>query len=290
MTNTPTGFTVWLTGMNGAGKSTLAKYLAQRFQALGRTAEVLESNEVHELFAKGLGETKDDRNLLVKRLGFAARGISNAAGVAIVPALSPYRDARDQLRRDIGRFVEVFVDCPVDVLLARDTTGRYKKAMSGEIPNFVGITDPYEPPQNPEVVIRSDTEPPTDAAERIFQSLLDLGYLRNDEVQLLAGKSLRRGKPSKKPAERSGKPGVIKVGTKAAAAAKASAKPASKSAKPAAKSAKPAPKVAAKDAKPAPKASKPAAVKPAARRPVKVVKSRPAARAAKTVTAKKKAK
>ena len=132
-TNSAAGFTVWLTGMNGAGKSTLAKYLATRFNALGRTVEVLESNEVSELFAKGLNETKEDRNLLVKRLGFAARGITRAQGVAIVPALSPYRDARDQLRREIGRFVEVFVDCPVEVLISRDHTGRYKKAMTGEI-------------------------------------------------------------------------------------------------------------------------------------------------------------
>src|SRR5256885_5277465 len=108
--NIANGFTVWLTGMNGAGKTTLAKYLATRFQALGKPVEVLENNEVNELFAKGLGESKEERNLLVKRLGYAARAITKAGGVSIVPALSPYRDARDELRRQIGRFVEVFVD------------------------------------------------------------------------------------------------------------------------------------------------------------------------------------
>lgn len=205
-----TGFTLWLTGMAGSGKSTLAKYLAGRFQALGRPAEVLEGTEVTELFAKGLGETKEERNLLVKRLGFAARGITRSGGVAVVPALSPYRDARDQLRREIGRFVEVFMDCPVEVLMSRDNTGRYKKAMNGEIPNFVGITDPYEPPANPEVTVHTDSEQVAEAAERIFQSLLDLGFLKPDDVHLLAGKALKKGKPGKKQPAKIAKPAAIK--------------------------------------------------------------------------------
>ena len=257
MTNASTGFTVWLTGMNGSGKSTLARYLANRFQALGRSVEVLEGNEVNDLFARGLQENKDDRNLLVKRLGYAARGITKAAGVAIVPALSPYRDAREQLRREIGRFVEVFVDCPVEVLISRDTTGRYKKAMTGEIANFVGITDPYEPPQNPEVIVRTDAENVADAAERIFQSLLDLGYLKGDDAQMLSGKGLKKGK-GKKPLERSAK--AAKVAAAAAAKAAEKAK--------------------------APKAE----AKAAARRPEKqAAKARPAARDTKSGKAKKKA-
>lgn len=251
------GFTVWLTGMSGSGKTTLAKYLAGRFNALGKPVEVLEGNEVSDLFARGLGETKEERNLLVKRLGYAARAITKAGGVGIVPALSPYRDARDQIRREIGRFVEVFVDCPVDVLISRDTTGKYKKAMTGEIPNFVGITDPYEPPQNPEVIVRTDSEHVSEAAERIFQSLLDLGYLRNDDVHLLAGKKMAKGKGKK-----------VKHETPPKSIKGVPAKPA------------PAKVVAA--AKPAPAQS--------ARMPVKASgsKARPAARAAKTVKASKK--
>ena len=261
MTTSSTGFTVWLTGMNGSGKTTLAKYLAGRFNALGRPVEVLEGNETAELFAKGLGETKEERNLLVKRLGFTARGITRAQGVAIVPALSPYRDARDQLRREIGRFVEVFVDCPVEVLISRDTTGRYKKAMTGEIANFVGITDPYEPPSNPEVTVRTDSEAVAEAADRIFQSLLDLGYLRGEEVHLLAGKSMKKGKLAKK--AKGSKPADIRTGTS--------------------------PKPAAAAAKPAAKAEPKAEAKSAARRPDKSgSKARPAARAAKTVKASKK--
>lgn len=238
MSNAATGFTVWLTGMAGSGKSTLAKYLSGRFQALGRAVEVLEGNEVNELFAKGLGETKEERNLLVKRLGFTARGITRAQGVAIVPALSPYRDARDQLRREIGRFVEVFVDCPVDVLMQRDNTGRYKKAMNGEIPNFVGITDPYEPPANPEVTVHTDQEQVAEAAERIFQSLLDLGFLKPDDVHLLAGKALKKGKPGKQKANKAPPAKIAKpASAKGKPAARREVKPAAK-ARPAAHSAK----------------------------------------------------
>jgi adenylylsulfate kinase len=277
MTNTThNGFTVWLTGMSGSGKTTLAKYLAGRFNALGKPVEVLEGNEVSDLFARGLGESKEERNLLVKRLGYAARAITKAGGVGIVPALSPYRDARDQIRREIGRFVEVFVDCPVDVLISRDTTGKYKKAMTGEIPNFVGITDPYEPPQNPEVIVRTDSEHVADAAERIFQSLLDLGYLRNDDVHLLAGKKMAKGKGKKVKHEtppKSIKGVPVKAAPAKVVAAPVAAKPATVKAAP---------------------VKAPTKAAQSARMPVKASgsKARPAARAAKTVKAapKKKAK
>jgi adenylylsulfate kinase len=243
MSSQSSGFTVWLTGMNGSGKSTLAKYLDGRFRALGRQAEVLEGDEVSEIFVRGLAETKEDRNLLVKRLGYAAKVITRAQGVALVPALSPYRDARDQLRREIGRFVEVFVDCPVETLISRDNTGRYKKAMSGELPNFVGITDPYEPPQNPEVTVHTDSESVADAAQKIFQSLLDLGYLSNDDIKLLVGKKLTAQKPAKG--------GKKKGGAKAAKAPKAArprpaAKASGKKSRPAVRAAKTAKKSAHK--------------------------------------------
>jgi adenylylsulfate kinase len=270
MPNSTTGFTLWLTGMNGAGKSTLAKYIEARFRALGRPVEVLEGEAVSELFTKGLGDTKEDRNLLVSRVGFIARAISASSGIAIVPALSPYREARDQLRRQIAKFVEVFVDCPVEELIKRDTTGRYKKALSGELPNFVGITDPYEPPANPEVVVRTDLEPVADSAQKIFQTLLNLGLLDGEAVKLLAGKKMAAQKVAKR-ATNKPKPASIRTGLKKATP-KAPPAPAKK---PAAST----PATSTPAAKPAPAVAK----KPeAAPKAVSGQKARPTASAART--------
>jgi adenylylsulfate kinase len=252
MASPQTGFTVWLTGMSGSGKTTLAKYIGERLKALGRPHEVLESAEVEELFGRGLPETKEGRNLLVKRLGYSARMMTRAGGVAIVPALSPYRDARDQIRREVGRFVEVFVECPVDVLISKDTTGKYKKALSGEIPNFVGITDPYEPPQNPEVIVHTDKESVADSAMKIFQVLLDLAYLQPDDVKVLVGKKLAAQKKGKKKEPAEVIPKTIQSARLASKADKAAAKGAPEKG---AKKARPAPAVrAAKDVKVAKKA------------------------------------
>ena len=238
MTSVTSGFTVWLTGMNGAGKTSLAKYIEARFRALGRHVEVLENPTFSTLFTQGLGETKEDRNLLVARLGFVAQAITASGGVAVVPALSPYREARDLIRRQIGKFVEVFVDCPVEELIKRDTTGRYKKALSGELPNFVGVTDPYEPPANPEVVVRTDLEPVADAAQKIFQTLLNMTLLTAEDVKLLSGKKMAAQRVPKRKAS-SVKPAAIRTGLKVVVAKAATAKPAAPSAKTAVAPAKP---------------------------------------------------
>ncbi len=187
-----TGFTIWMTGMSGSGKSTLANYLAARLRGFGRKVELLDGDEIREVLSKGLGFSKEDRNTNIRRIAYVAKLLSRNGVVAITAAISPYREAREAARRDIGRFVEVFVDCPVEKLIERDTKGLYKKALAGELPNFTGITDPYEPPTAPEVVARTDQETVEESAQNILQACVNLGYLTPAEVKAMTGKKVRR--------------------------------------------------------------------------------------------------
>ncbi len=187
------GFTVWVTGMSGSGKSTLAAQLGQRIRAVGRPVEVLDTEELqkHNL-SIGLDASKDDRNADVRRLGYVARLLSRNGVVAIVASTSPHRESRDQNRKEIGRFVEVFTDAPVETLIARDSRGHYKKALAGELQNFIGITAPYEPPNNPEVAVKTHAEKVDASVQQILQVMLDLGYLRPAEVSVMIGQKARR--------------------------------------------------------------------------------------------------
>src|SRR5262244_1965053 len=193
-----TGFTVWLTGMSGTGKTTLANYLVPRLRQVGRNAEILDEASVSEELWGGIGDTKDERTLAVRRLGFLAQILTRNNVAVFVAAISPYKTTREENRRTIGRYVEVYVDCPTDKLIERDATGRYKKALSGEIPNFIGITEPYEPPATPEVVIRSDVESVEDGGRKVLQALFDLGYLTTDEMRTITGKRTKPPSAAKK--------------------------------------------------------------------------------------------
>jgi adenylyl-sulfate kinase len=167
------GFTLWFTGLSGSGKSTLAQYLTPKFKELGKRVEVLDGDEVRENLSKGLGFSKEDRDTNIRRIGFVANMLARNGVVAITAAISPYRDIRGEVRaKALAPFVEVFVQCPVDVLEDRDTKGLYKKARAGLIKNFTGVNDPYEAPENPEVVVDSSTETIEQSAEKI------LAYLR----------------------------------------------------------------------------------------------------------------
>jgi adenylylsulfate kinase len=216
---TTNGFTVWLTGMSQSGKTTLAEYLAARLRQVGRNVEILDEADVEDALWQGIGDTKDDRHVVVRRLGYVASLLSRNQVATLVAAVSPYKSVRDENRRLIGRYLEVFVDCPTEKLISRDTTGRYKKALSGEIPNFIGITEPYEPPTSAEVTVQSDAEPVEEGALRIFQSLLDLGYLTPDDLKTITGKRMKAN-PIKKGARRDTKAAPTQ-GSKARPAARA---------------------------------------------------------------------
>lgn len=252
-----TGFTVWLTGMSGTGKSTMAAYIAARLRQVDRNVEILDENELHDDLWQGLGDSKDERNTIVRRLGYVAGLLTRNNVAVLVPCVSPYKAGREDNRRTIGRYIEVYVDCPTEKLIERDSTGRYKKALSGEIPNFIGITEPYEPPASAEVVIHSDVESVEDGAGKIFQSLLDLGYVTSEELKIITGKKMKAQPPTKTEVTRvssATKPGKAAPAAKAAPPAKAAAAGKGAKARPAARAARVAKPAAKKAAAPKRKA------------------------------------
>ncbi|TMA54857.1 MAG: adenylyl-sulfate kinase, partial [Deltaproteobacteria bacterium] len=135
-----TGFTLWFTGMSGAGKSTIANTIAPRLKALGKQVEILDGDEVRTNLSKGLGFSREDRDTNIRRIGYVAHLLTRNGTVAITAAISPYRAIRDEVRGRIGDFVEVYVKCPLDTLVARDVKGLYKKALAGEIKEFTGVS------------------------------------------------------------------------------------------------------------------------------------------------------
>ena len=167
MTASPIGVCVWLTGLSGAGKSTISQALVGLIHARGREVTLLDGDVVRTLLSKGLGFTKEDRDMNIARMAFVAAEIVRHHGVVICAAVSPYRSARESARATVGpdRFVEVFVDTPLEVCQARDPKGLYLRARRGELKGFTGIDDPYEAPLNADMVLHTvDVEPPENAA------------------------------------------------------------------------------------------------------------------------------
>jgi adenylyl-sulfate kinase len=171
------GFTLWFTGLSGAGKSTIARLVETSLRERGLRVEVLDGDVVRTNLSKGLGFSKEDRDINIRRIGFVCNLLSRNGVVAIAAAISPYRAVRDEVRKDTSRFVEVFVRCPLDTLVARDVKGLYKKALAGEIANFTGVSDPYEPPLNPEVILDTDRETPQESAGKLLAWLEGNGFV-----------------------------------------------------------------------------------------------------------------
>jgi adenylyl-sulfate kinase len=171
------GFTIWFTGLSGSGKSTIAHILEGELRNRGHKVEVLDGDTVRQHLSKGLGFSKEDRDTNIRRIGWVCEVLSRNDVVAIGSAISPYRAIRDEIRANIGRFVEVYVEAPLDVLAERDVKGLYKKAMAGEIQNFTGVNDPYEAPESAEVVCHTDgSETPEESAAKVIAKLEELGY------------------------------------------------------------------------------------------------------------------
>jgi adenylyl-sulfate kinase len=183
---TQKGFTLWFTGLSGAGKTTLARLVETELKRRAHNVEVLDGDIIRTNLSKGLGFSKEDRDTNIRRIGFVCNLLSRNGVVAIAAAISPYRAIRDEVREHIGSFVEVYIECPIDVLAERDVKGLYKKALAGEIKNFTGIDDPYEEPLNAEIVIHSDSETPEESAARIIARLEELDYLLAGHVALVA--------------------------------------------------------------------------------------------------------
>ena len=171
------GFVVWFTGLSGSGKSTLAAMLAAELPRRGIHVESLDGDAVRTHLSRGLGFSREDRDTNIRRIGFVAKLLARSGACAVTAAISPYRSIRDEQRRAIGRFCEVYCECPIEVLQERDVKGLYARARAGEIKGFTGVDDPYEPPLSPEVVVHTDRESPVQSLSTILAKLEELGYL-----------------------------------------------------------------------------------------------------------------
>lgn len=180
------GVTIWLTGLPSAGKSTIATGLVERLEPRGLPVIVLDGDDVRENLTKGLGFSREDRDENIRRIAWVAKLLTRVGGVVVVAAISPYRAARDAARAAIGRFAEVYVQCPIEECIRRDVKGLYRKALDGKIRHFTGIDDPYEAPLHPEVAVRTDRETADESVSRILTTLEAFGYLPVGSIETLA--------------------------------------------------------------------------------------------------------
>ena len=171
------GFTLWFTGLPCSGKTTISDIVEKELRARGLNVEALDGDEVRRNLSKDLGFSKKDRDTHIMRIGFIAKLLSRNGVATLAAFVSPYREVRDYLRSEIGNFVEVYVSCPVEVCIERDVKGMYKKALAGEIQNFTGVSDPYEEPLDPEIVVDTDKETVEESAQKVIDQLESMGYI-----------------------------------------------------------------------------------------------------------------
>jgi adenylylsulfate kinase len=172
------GFCLWFTGLSGSGKSTITTQLVKELRKRGSKLEVLDGDVVRENLSKGLGFSKEDRDTNIRRIAFVANLLSRNEVPVITAAISPYRDIRDEARQMMGdRFVEAYVKASVETCEQRDVKGLYAKARSGEIKEFTGVSDPYEPPEDPELVIDTERQSPEESAKQILIYLEERGLI-----------------------------------------------------------------------------------------------------------------
>lgn len=172
------GFTLWFTGLPCSGKSTLAELVAKELEQSGRGVEILDGDRVRTNLTKGLGFSKQDRDENIRRIGFVCGLLSKHGVIAISAAISPYRAIREEVRSKIDTFVEVFVNTPLEVCIERDVKGMYKRALAGELKHFTGVSDPYEVPLCPELVVETQDESPEESAARVLAKLEEMGLIQ----------------------------------------------------------------------------------------------------------------
>ncbi len=164
-------YTLWFTGLSGSGKSTLSEKVTDELRRRGEKVELLDGDAVRANLSKGLTYSKEDRDVNVRRIGYVCHLLTRNGIWAVSAAISPYRSVRDENRKLIGHFVEIYVECSIETLARRDVKGLYKKALAGQIPHFTGVSDPYESPLNPEITVNSETETVEQSFNKIMSYL-----------------------------------------------------------------------------------------------------------------------
>jgi len=172
------GCVVWLTGLPGSGKTTIAKILEKELRARGYKVELLDGDEVRKWLSPEAGFTREDRERHLRRVIYVSKLLARNGVIVLASFVSPYRSIREEARRIIGDFIEVYVKCSLETVIKRDPKGLYARALRGEIKHMTGIDDPYEEPENPEVIVDTEKDPPEENAKKILQKLEELGYIK----------------------------------------------------------------------------------------------------------------
>jgi adenylylsulfate kinase len=178
------GATVWFTGLSGAGKTTIARSVMQELQTTHPRVEILDGDEIRQNLCKGLGFSDADRMENIRRIGFVANLLTRNGVIVLVSAISPHREIRRELKQNIGDFIEVYVNAPLDICEQRDVKGLYQKARAGSIANFTGIGSAYEVPFHPDLECQTDRETVAQSSQKVLDRLAELGYIQTDRAEI----------------------------------------------------------------------------------------------------------
>jgi adenylylsulfate kinase len=180
-------WTLWLTGVSGAGKSTLARRIAEHLDEQGLPYEIVDGDEIRKDLCQDLGFGREHRVENIRRIAYVARLLNRHGVIALVAAISPYREAREQARREATNFLEIHVDCCLNTAIARDVKGLYRRALNGEIPHFTGVSDPYEAPLHPDVHIKTDSQLLEESFSEVVCALEERQWLPRRYSRQMAG-------------------------------------------------------------------------------------------------------